>query len=381
MSIGSDFQDLVTFRRTLHQFPELSGQETETSKRIAGFLEHTQPDQIITGLGGTGVAATYNGNETGPTVMLRAELDALPISEINQFPHASTVSNAAHLCGHDGHMAMICGVASLLGQSRPARGRAVLLFQPAEETGIGARSVLDDPKFTQLAPDYSFSLHNLPGLELGHVGLSSGPVNCCSRGLRIKLSGITAHASMPETGRSPMTALTEIMPALSSFGTGGALTDGFRLVTITHAEMGEPAFGISPADAVLMATLRCLSDGDMGDLCTQAENLVTAIAKKEKLEVSLTYHDVFEACQNNEDAVAILKRACTAENILVRTDLGPMRWSEDFGQFGNISKSAMFLLGSGVNQPQLHNPDYDFPDELISTGISVFHQVIRDLLG
>ena len=131
----------------------------------------------MTGLGGHGVAAIYEGREPGPTVMVRCELDALPIEEISESPHRSQAPGKSHACGHDGHMTMVAALSRGLGRQRPQRGRAVLLFQPAEENGAGAAAVIADPKFAEIAPDYAFSLHNKPGLPLGYITLSEGPAN------------------------------------------------------------------------------------------------------------------------------------------------------------------------------------------------------------
>jgi amidohydrolase len=375
-----EITDLIALRRALHQRPEISGAEYETSKTIQGYMAKTIPDRVITGLGGTGLAFIYEGAETGPTVMFRAELDGLPIHEINDIPYQSDIANMGHLCGHDGHMAIMCGLAHMMARNRPARGRVVLLFQPAEETGQGAKAVLDDPQFAQISPDYVFSLHNLPGLALGHVGLVSGGANCASRGLQIDLHGTTAHASMPETGVSPMHAVATLMPALSELGTGGPLDTEFKLVTITHTNMGEPTFGITPGHARIHATLRTLHDDKMQGLCDQSNALVDHIAEQHGLTATLTYHDIFHACENDPDAIDILARACQTQNIPVDTTIPPMRWSEDFGRFAQHAKSAMFLLGSGTNQPQLHNPDYDFPDDLITIGAGIFNTTARELL-
>ena len=189
--------DLIALRHALHRQPELSGHEADTARLIATHLQATNPDRLVTNLGGHGVAALYDSGQPGPTVMLRAELDALPISEASGVPHASERPGFGHLCGHDGHMAILMGRAG----TRPARGRLVLLFQPAEETGAGARAVLDDPAFAALRPDYAFALHNMPGLPLGAVAVAPGPVSCASVGWRIAVAGREAHAACRPTSQ------------------------------------------------------------------------------------------------------------------------------------------------------------------------------------
>ncbi|KAB0677388.1 amidohydrolase [Aureimonas leprariae] len=370
----------IDFRRRLHRFPELSGEERETAEAVAGQLAAYRPDRLLRGLGGHGVAAVFDAPQPGLTVLFRCELDALPIREIGEVPHRSRVEGKGHLCGHDGHAAILTVVAALLARQRPQRGRVVLLFQPAEETGAGAAAVIADPAFAAISPDYAFSLHNWPGLPLGQVALREGPVNCASRGMRIALAGRTAHASMPADGLSPMSAMARLMPALTALGTGGALGEAFRLVTVTHARLGEPAFGVAPGAGEIWATLRTLRDAAMDGLVAAAEELVAAEARAAGLGHAVAYEDVFRHCENHPEAVAVLRAALDAEG--VRHQPGePMYPSEDFGRFAAVSRSAMFFLGAGTDHPRLHNPDYDFPDELIPVGARVFLRTVRDLLG
>ncbi|HET8726702.1 MAG TPA: amidohydrolase [Alphaproteobacteria bacterium] len=378
---NQDMVELVEWRRKLHRMPELSGEEKETAREVRMLLASTGADRVITGLGGHGVAAVYDGAEPGPTVMFRAELDGLPIEEISDIPHCSAVMGKGHLCGHDGHMAILAALARGLGRKRPQRGRAVLLFQPAEEDGSGAAAVIADPKFREIAPDFAFALHNLPGIPLGRVALAEGPVNCASRGLSVVLTGKTAHASMPESGTSPMNAVASLMPALTALGSGGPMDGEFAMVTVTHAMMGEPAFGIAPGHAEVWATLRTLTDARMADLCAKAERLVADAAIAQRLRVEMAYHDVFEHCENAPEAVAHLRRALDAEGISHDHGNLPIRASEDFGRFGEKAPAAMFFLGAGERHPSLHNPDYDFPDDLIGIGARVFMRTLRDVLG
>jgi amidohydrolase len=381
MLTNSDMADLITFRRDLHRHPELSGEEDATAARVAAFLDGSRPDVLARGLGGHGVAAVFRGAEKGPTLLIRAELDALPIFETGLHDHVSVIPGKGHLCGHDGHMTILVGLARLLARRRPACGRVVLLFQPAEETGKGAKAVLEDADFPEFWPDLSISLHNMPGLPLGAMALREGPANCASRGMRVHLSGRTAHASMPETGISPAGALTRLMAGLPALGPGGALDAGFRLVTVTHARLGEAAFGIAPGAAEIWATLRTLTDDGMAALVAEAEALVAEAAAAGGLTHDISYDDVFHHCVNAPEAVALLRRAIEAEGFRVDDSQPPMKASEDFGLFGRAAPLAMFLLGAGEAHPALHNPDYDFPEDLIGPGIAVFHRAVREMLG
>ena len=376
-----DVIELTEWRRGLHRNPEISGEEAGTARTVQALLASAGADRIVTGLGGHGVAGVFEGGQPGPTVMFRAELDALPIEEISDAPHRSRVPGKAHLCGHDGHMAILAALARGLSRQRPQRGRAVLLFQPAEETGAGAAAVVADPKFREIAPDFVFALHNLPGMKFGKVALIEGPVSCASRGMRIVLTGKTAHASMPETGLSPVAAVARLMPGLTALGSGGPMDGSFAMVTITHARIGEPAFGIAPAHGEVWATLRTVTDAGMNALVAKAERLASDAARTSGLSLKISYSDVFRHCENAPEAVAHLRRALDAEGVAHdRGDL-PMRPSEDFGHLGAHAPAAMLFLGAGEHHASLHNPDYDFPDDLIGIGARVFMRTLRDLLG
>lgn len=382
MLTNADIAELTDFRRALHRFPEVSGEEERTAATIRAALGPLKPDQIVTGLGGHGLAAVFNGQAPGETVLFRAELDALPIEELGNPPHRSTIPGKGHMCGHDGHMTILLALARLIARRRPARGRVILMFQPAEENGAGAAAVLADPRFAALKPDWAFALHNMPGLPLGHATLRAGTMMCASQGLRIHLTGKTAHASMPETGTSPVHAVARLIPALLALGPGGVLDERFRMVTITHARMGEPAFGISPGYAELWVKLRTREDGPMAALYAEAAALVRAEAARDGLAVELATQDAFSATVNDAAAIARLTAALEALNIPHDERNLPLRGSEDFGRFGEAgARMAMMFLGSGERHAQLHNPDYDFPDDLIAIGTGIFHKVMRDILG
>ncbi|MFN3320581.1 MAG: amidohydrolase [Allorhizobium sp.] len=375
-----DMVELQAFRHDLHRHPEVSGEERETARRVAEALRPLAPSKLLTELGGHGVAAVFESNEPGPTLLFRAELDALPIEEKSQADHRSTVAGKGHLCGHDGHSTILLALATGLSRQPIARGRVVLLWQPAEEDGSGAASVLKDPRFAEIRPDFAYSLHNMPGPAFGTVALKSGPVNCASRGMKIRLSGKTAHASQPETGLSPMAAVSKLMPALTALSNGAPPATDFTLATVTHASLGEQAFGIAPGDAEIWVTLRTLIDDRMAELCEKAEQLVVEAAREARLEHAISYHDIFFHCENAPEAVAHLEEALTSEGVRFDEGTLPMRASEDFGRLRAICPSAMFFLGAGEKHPALHNPDYDYPDDLTAIGARVFMAVIRKAL-
>jgi amidohydrolase len=382
MLTNADIAELIALRHDLHRHPELSGQEVETAARVLHALGRA-PDRVVTGLGGHGVAAVFDSGEAGPSVLFRCELDALPIQELSDAPHRSAIDGKGHLCGHDGHMTVLLGLGRVLARKRPATGRVILMFQPAEEDGSGAAAVIADPGYEALRPDWAFSLHNWPGCKLGECWLAEGAVNCASVGLKIILEGKTSHAAQPERGVSPGLALAQLIPGLAALGPGGALGPDFRLATVTHAVMGEPSFGVSPARAEIWVTLRTMLDAPMAALRAQAEALAQSQAQAHGLRLSISYHDDFAASVNNPEATRRMADALDALGIAHSAGPLPERASEDFGRFGaqTGTKGAMVFLGAGLVHPALHNPDYDFPDDLIPIGTRLFARLVRDILG
>ncbi|MFP8967221.1 amidohydrolase [Pokkaliibacter sp. CJK22405] len=373
------------FRQTLHQFPELSGEEHRTAQALASVIQRWQPDEFLTGLGGIGevegtsMLAVFAGKEAGPTTLIRCELDALPILELPQHPHASTIPGVAHLCGHDGHMTMVMALGNHLSQHRPAKGRVVLVFQSAEETGAGAVAMVQDPRLHPYQPDYAFALHNVPGMPLGKVKVKAGSFNCASRGMIIRLQGKTSHAAHPENGRSPAQAMASLIQGLE--GLPKSLS-GFNLVTLIHANLGEIAFGTSPGEAVVMATLRTETNEAMDYLVAEAMAMAGAQAEQHGLAVEIEWQDVFRASVNSEKGAELVVQSCESQGIEVEQPEVGFRWSEDFGIFTEWAKDgAMFALGSGEHCPQLHNPDYDFPDALIPVGAGIFLGIVQTLNG
>ena len=314
---NTELTELIAFRRMLHQHPELSGEESGTAATIHKALTVLNPSEIITGLGGHGVAAIFDSGTDGPTVLFRAELDALPIKEMNEFDWISTIPGKAHLCGHDGHMTMLLAFARRLVAHPVTSGRVVLMFQPAEEDGSGARLVVADPRYDSIRPDFAFAIHNEPGLPFGYVGTRAGLMNCASRGFVVHLSGRTSHAAEPELANSPIPLLGSIISALEDLGLDlkqnpelrSSLDDGFRLVTVTHVQAGEACFGITPGEAQIFATLRASHDDTISDMQQTAESLISRLAAENNLTASFDISDDFAASINDAEATDIAGRA------------------------------------------------------------------------
>lgn len=367
---------LIEFRHELHKNPEISGEEKETSKRMIKFFKEFQPDEIIDNIGTYGIAVIYDSGKTGPVTMYRSELDALPIGEINDFSYKSVFDGKGHKCGHDGHMVMIAGLADFLHKNPPQKGKVILMYQPEEETGTGALKMLSDKKFLDLKPDRVFSLHNLPGVPLGEIRCTEGIFASASVGMIVKLHGKTAHAGEPENGNSPAVPMADIIYELEKLVENTKLND-FSLLTVIHARLGEIAFGTTPGYAEVMATLRAHRNDDLDKLKSEAQKKIKTIAEKKSLKVEFDWVEEFSSTLNDNESVENIKQAASENNLTYHEMKSPYKWSEDFGYFLQKYRGAMFGLGSGSKQPQLHNPDYDFPDDLIPKGTNMFKSLIK----
>ncbi len=369
--------ELIAFRKQLHSNPEVSGQEFETAQLIKQALKNYDPDEIIDGLGGTGVLVKYAHPQQGPTLLFRAELDALPIQETNEFEYKSQKMGVSHKCGHDGHMAILLGLAHRLRNGAQVKGNTYLLFQPAEETGEGAQSVLCNARMQAVQPDLAFALHNLPGYPLGTVVLRKGAFTASVKSLVIKLEGKTSHAAEPEHGINPALAIAEIMQYVLSLNHNDISSDQFALVTPVCIRMGEIAYGVSAGYGEIHLTLRAWAPELMQQLSDQILDWVTSKAAQHRLKLSAEWTNAFKANFNDENAVDIIEEAARQLGLAVTYRDHPIKWGEDFGAFTQSYSGAMFGLGAGMNHPALHNPDYDFPDALVEIGVNIFHTIAR----
>ncbi|TDK45468.1 amidohydrolase [Algoriphagus formosus] len=366
---------LIHLRHSLHQHPEIAGEETETAQRILEFFKPLQADEVIENLGGTGLAFIFKGKNPGKRLLFRSELDALPIEEKGDPSYRSTISGKGHLCGHDGHMAILCGLGEKLSQQRPDSGEVVLLFQPAEETGEGAKRVLEDPKFDKIRPDFAFALHNLPGFPLHQVITRKGTFAAGSTGMTLQFIGKTSHAAHPEDGRNPAAAISQLILALPEIRKSIL---GYCLATVIHVQIGSLAFGTSAGIGSLSLTLRAFDQENLEQLIEEVEKKAKQLAKAENLDINIQFQESFAVSKNDPAAAKLAEQAFESLDLEVLEKADPFRWSEDFGLFSQSCPAYLFGLGAGENCPQLHEPTYDFPDELIETGVGIFDRIIRN---
>ena len=369
--------DYVAFRRELHRHPALSGREEATAGRVARALEGLGPRRVVPVAGGRGVMAEYGGREAGPTVLLRADMDAVAVAEpTGACPWGSTVEGVAHKCGHDGHTTMLLRAAGLLAERPPARGRVLLLFQPAEETGQGAREVVEEGWLEREGVERCFALHNIPGLPLGTVACREGSFTCAVTGVEARLLGRTAHAAEPERGVCPAGAAMEVTREVLGWSRPAEEGEGYFLATLVEMRVGEEAYGVAAGEGVLRFTLRARTNRVLEE---HVRRLVEAVAVACRRTPGLRWEwrevEPFPANENEARCAALVREAARREGARYEELARPFAWGEDFGWFTRRCPGAMFGLGAGEGCAPLHSPGYDFPDELIEPGGRLLYRV------
>ena len=373
---------LVEIRHYLHSNPEQPGEETNTAAYIADILEKTNPDELWTGVGGKGVMALYRGSKPGKVIAVRADLDGLPITETSDLPYKSKKEGTAHSCGHDGHMTILIGVAEQIAKNRESlQGSVYVIFQPEEELGTGAAKMLADTRMKEVHFDYALALHNLPGFPLNSLVVRKEAFTSNTTGMIIRLMGKTSHAGHPENGNSPVMAMTAIINSLNSLVQLCIPVQRSALVTVIHAQLGERAFGTTPGYAHVMATMRAYEAADLETMKSKANEIAEGIARSYGLQQEIEWVEDYPAMINDERLTDELSEIGKKLDLQIIHRDNPFSWSEDFARFREKSPALLIGLGSGNDSPQLHNADYDFPDELIETGLKVFTELIDKLGG
>lgn len=374
-------ESLMNLRRMLHQIPENADNEYKTSSTIISILKSYQPDELHINLNGTGIIVVFDTKKPGPTIVFRAELDGLPITEENTFSYKSKHDGYSHSCGHDGHMTMLIGLAAYVSNHKEEfNGRLLLLFQPAEENAHGAHEIMIQGFLKKYNPSYIFGLHNLPGYKQGSIIVKKNVFASASQGLIITLQGKTSHAGHPEQGINPMQAMIEIMQTLETISTSYKQKENGTFLTIIHVNLGERAFGTSPGYAKIMATFRSPDQTLLNKMTNESIESITKISNNYPISFQYEWVEVFPAIRNNSDCVDIICRAAEKEKLPVIWASKPFSWTEDFSYYLQSYPGAFFGIGSGEMQRPLHHPLYDFPDELIPIGISLYKQIIKETM-
>lgn len=371
-------EELRKFRRHLHQHPELSTRETETQQFVKSQLQKLNCEKLLE-IGGTGLAIFFKGKDRGNKILLRGDMDALPIQEVNDFEYRSQNEGVSHKCGHDGHTTILLGVAQHLSENAITRGEVCLIFQPAEENGRGARAILEDQNFDFKA-DRAFALHNLPGYKMHEIVCRKGSFTAAASSVILKLQGKTSHAAEPEKGIGPGQAISDILRLIDELSIKEVEKKDFQLITLVYITAGEKAYGVSAGYGEVHLTLRTWNNKVMEELKSKLLRRVGEICKQHHLQLEDEWLEIFHANENDDEAFDIIKESAHQNDLAFEVRETPFKWGEDFGLFTEKFKGAMFGVGSGIDTPALHNPDYDFPDEITETGIKMFTTILEKSL-
>ena len=363
-------------RRELHQHPELSGHEARTARFVEDKLQAFHPTKVIRHVGGHGLLVEYFFSEDGPTVLFRADMDAVAVQEPDDIPHHSQTPGVAHKCGHDGHTTILLRFARMLSERPLPKGRVLLLFQPAEENGSGSKAVLDTKVLDYYKIDKAFALHNIPGYPASAVLCKEDSFTCAVVSVSITLTVKTSHAAEPQKGISPIPATLNIVDELLRWNNTDIQSDDYFLSTIVEIHVGEEAYGVSAGNSVIRATLRAKTDKLLHQHAQQLKELVATECKRTPdLQHEMEWLEPFSANENDPQSVGMIKNAALRNNLPYIELQTPFSWGEDFGLFTQQYKGAIFGLGSGENCAPLHSPQYDFPDEVIETGATLFYTI------
>lgn len=369
---------LKSIRQTLHKHPELSGNEKETAQRIKEFLCGLNKPKIYTDIGGHGIILHYNFNDRGPTILVRGDMDALPIEEQSDTRYKSENLGVSHACGHDGHSTILIGLARELEENALPNGNIYLVFQPAEETGEGALQMIQDEFFKNLNIDYALALHNIPGYPQNEIIIRNNAFTCAVTSMIIQFHGKESHAAEPEYGINPALALSEVIQKINSLQSPQKTKD-YKIITPVHVSMGEKAYGTSAGNAEYHITLRSWSQAKLEELITEIKTELSFISSKYSIKIISSLLQSFQTNNNSVEVANYIRNAAKKLNLNIMEKETPFTWGEDFGVFTQKYKGAMFGLGAGKQTPNLHNPSYDFPDEIIETGVQMFYTILSQL--
>ncbi|WP_414902398.1 amidohydrolase [Sphingomonas flavalba] len=372
-------REMTEWRRDFHRHPELAFEEARTAGLVAERLRAFGLAPV-TGIGGTGVVAVIEGKEAGPAIALRADMDALPMSDESGRDWHSHTGGVAHACGHDGHTAALLGVAQHLSQNPPARGRVVLIFQPAEENGLGARAMIDDGLLTRFPFDEVYAFHNMPLLAPGTAGIRTGSTLNGYVIWEIAIAGVGGHGAAFFKATDPLQAAARLATEISSIV--GRYLDPAEsgLITVCALNAGS-SHNIIPASATLSGTLRALKPEVMELLYTRLEAACAGVAAMTGCTISCSRLAEVPPCVNAEEganrAVAAATEVLGAEQVI--RDHAPFPFTDDFALLLQAAPGAYLFLGQ--DSAMCHNPAYDFDDALLPVAGSIFVTLVHQRLG
>ena len=374
--------EVTAWRRHLHQIPELQYDVFETAKFIAEKLKSFGCDEVVTGIGRTGVVAIIKGrNGIGDVIGLRADMDALPIVEATGLDYVSKTSGKMHACGHDGHSAMLLGAAKHLAETRNFSGSVALIFQPAEEGGAGGKAMVDDGMMDRFKISRVFGMHNLPGLELGSFAACDGPIMAAADKFDMVITGHGGHAAMPHQTIDPIVAGAQLVSALQSIVSRNTDPLTSLVVSVTKFHAGD-AYNIIPQLAEIAGTVRTLQPVMRDTAERRIRETAAGIALAYGVKISVDYQRYYPVTVNHSTETKLAMDAArdVAGRKQVNDKLDPMMGAEDFSFMLEARPGAMIFMGNG-DSAGLHHPEYNFNDEAIGHGVSYWVRLVEKALA
>ncbi len=380
--VARQVESLTAFRRDLHQNPELLYDVTRTAATVAEALRAAGVDEVVEGIGRTGVVGVIRGqtNTSGRMVGLRADMDALPIAEATGKPWASKVDGKMHACGHDGHTTMLLGAARQLVESRAFDGTVIAIFQPAEEGGAGAKAMIDDGLFTRWPCDEVYGMHNRPNLPVGQFTIAPGPIMGSVDEVRITIEGRGGHAARPDETIDTFPIAATLIQAIQTITSRTIDPMDNAVVSLCTIHAGN-AFNVIPQKIEITGTVRTLREEVRAHVEAQLNALVPQIAAGFGAIGTLDYIRMYPVTVNHEHetelAAAAAQEVAGIENVSL--DMPPVLGGEDFSFMLNEVPGAMINVGNGPSAG-LHHPEYDFNDDVIAWGCSYWTTLVRQRL-
>lgn len=373
--------DMITWRHHIHAHPETAFEELNTTKFIIEKLKSFGINELYTEFAPTGVVGIIKGNKDGRWIALRADIDALDIIEENKITYCSTIPGKMHACGHDGHTATLLGTAKYLSEHRDFAGTVVVIFQPAEENEGGARVMVENGLFERFPIEAVYGIHNQPNMQLNHFYVTHGPMMASYDVFEIKITGVGAHAAAPHLSKDTILVATQIVNGLQSIVSRNADPLSSLVVSVTQIHSGD-TWNVIPQQAVIRGTVRTF-DAKIQDMAeSRIKQIATGIASTFEAKAEVDYQRRYPATINYAKQADIAIKA--AKNVVgeasVIIDPNPSMGAEDFAFMLKKIPGAYVWLGAGQGA-NLHNPAYNFNDEVLTTGVEYFIEIVNQELG
>jgi hippurate hydrolase len=370
--------DITGWRRHLHTIPELGFEEHKTAAFVVDKLKEFGISDITTGIGGTGVVAVIEGktNTSGRAIGLRADMDALPIAEATGLEYASTHAGKMHACGHDGHTAMLLGAAQYLAETRNFDGRAVLIFQPAEEGGGGGNEMVKEGLMDRWQISEVYGMHNMPGHPVGAFAIREGALLAAADEIDITIEGQGGHAAAPHEAIDTNLAAAHVVVALQSIASRNVDPIKQVVVSVCTMRSDTDSHNVLPQTVRLRGTVRTLDDAVRELAEARLRDIITHTAAAYQCTASITYDRGYPITVNHAENTVFAADAADEVTPGVCRDTPPIMAGEDFSYMLNARPGAYMMIGNG-DGPTVHHPKYDFNDEAIPAGCSWFAEVVE----